>query len=224
MREKPILFSGPMVRAILDGTKTQTRRVLKTQPPLLGRIRHAWFNAPIYGFTDEDIPAASWWKIKCPYGQPGDRLWVRETWGTGSRPHPIRGTDEGIEYRADQYFVDEIESLPLCTECVPADFELDSVPSGWRPSIFMPRWASRITLEVTGVRVEQLQDIGEADARAEGAKSMDIVTGRQTLDPDSRQGSYVAHYREIWDSINAKTAPWASNPWVWVVEFKRLGK
>lgn len=220
MKERPILFSGAMVRAILAGEKTQTRRVVKPQPARVVEVGGAYFS--------DDHSSA---RIHCPYGQPGDRLWVRETWQTGM------GADgPQITYKATpDYF--PIDAWDGPDEGIGPSFNYDKCPGAtwhtnlsdliagaegnWRPSIFMPRWASRITLEITGVRVERLQNISEADARAEGAKSMDIVTGRQTLDPNSRQGSYIAHYRAIWDSINAKTAPWASNPWVWVIEFKR---
>lgn len=181
MKERPILFSAPMVRAILEGRKTMTRRALKKQPPFLARVRHTWFNAPIYGFTDEDVPAANWWKIRCPYGQPGDRLWVRETWRKDIY-------DNSTHYRASHPCPD----LPK-----------------WKPAIHMFRKDSRINLEITAVRVEQLQDITEDDAKAEGAQ---CGVGC----PDHR----IAFGR-LWESINGPGS-WSKNPWVWVVEFKLI--
>lgn len=177
-RERPILFSGPMVRAILAGTKTQTRRVVKVEP---GKLDVG------------ENPA-------CPYGVPGgSRLWVRETWyddnaTRDAEPIPT-SHDDFIHYRADGEAHDQFE-------------ELDGFLR-WRPSIFMPRWASRITLEVTEVRVERLQEITEADAWAEGIAA-------HVVRP-------IHDYAALWDSLNAKRGfGWDTNPWVWVVSFRRL--
>jgi hypothetical protein len=174
MKERPILFSGPMVRAILDGRKTQTRRVVK--------LRNDSCGDPIMP-NDPRMP--------CPFGGPGDRLWVKETHG------PSAG---GMVYRADGG-----------TAC----------PDGgkWRPSIFMPRWASRITLEVTGVRVERLQDISQADAMAEGV-TQGVYRGLTGSIVATCEDQVVEGYRELWQSINGPGS-WDANPWVWVVEFKR---
>lgn len=177
MKARPILFSAPMVRALLDGRKSQTRRVVKPRD-------YAWMDEH-QGLREPDNAE------RCPYGKPGDRLWVRETWADCGGYFRYAATDDIHELRKK------------------------------RSPIFMPRVASRITLEITDVRVERLQDISEADARAEGAKSMDIVSGRQTLDPNSRQGSCVSHYRTIWESINGIES-WPLNPWVWVLVFRRL--
>ncbi len=168
MSEKPILFSGEMIRAVLDGRKTQTRRVVKPQPVGL------W---------------AAPGKSRCPYGQPGGRLWVRETF------YPERSHRGPVSYRATW----------------PRDD--DPPDGGWKPSIFMPRWASRITLEIVSVRVEQVQDISEDDARAEG---VDDGTGQtRPLHP--------YWFRALWDSINSKRGyGWEKNPWVWVVAFRRV--
>lgn len=203
MRERPILFSGPMVRAILAGTKTQTRRVVKPQPthflggpgvtysdgsecPLTPCIEHP--NKP---FSVE---------IRCHYGQPGDRLWVRETW---------RGAGADLMYRADDG--DGFDGPPHGSRG-------SDVP--WRPSIHMPRAASRITLEITGVRVERLQDISEADAIAEGAPP-----SHRSIDQISREYGFAdfprSWFGQLWDTINGAGA-WDANPWVWVVEFKRV--
>jgi hypothetical protein len=185
MRERPILFSGPMIRAILDGTKTQTRRVIRPQPGAEvnryepGFVNEAWQS----GFVD----------VSCPYGAPGDRLWVRETWGRLYEPPP--DDSEPTFYRADY------DAEALATQVLPR----------WKPSIHMPRWASRITLEVTGVRVERLREITEADAEAEGVSS-NLET--RTLARDE--------FRALWESINGKRpgCAWEQNPWVWVVEFR----
>lgn len=196
MKDRPILFSAPMVRAILDGTKTQTRRAVKPQPTSDVRAAGA-----ILSSTSPCAEGTWWWldsidimeanvvgeAFRCPYGQPGDRLWVRETWGP---------CDGGFCYRAD-----ERDGSPA----KPDD-------GRWHPSIHMFRAASRITLEVTGVRVERLQDISEADAIAEGIERAD--TGIPICDAKT-------WYRVLWEQING-AGSWDAKPWVWVVEFKRV--
>lgn len=204
--ERPILFSGPMVRAILAGTKTQTRRVVKPQPELYQGHLHL-----------DDQTVSMRWKDKiatplavaprclakfCSYGAPGDRLWVRETW----KPWP---NTAGPELRGP----DGMGAIYAATWD-------KSGGHGWKPSIHMPRWASRVALEVTGVRVERVQDISEADAKAEGAPVgewfKDDLDGGRLVKADRRLG-----FRVLWDSINAKRGyGWEVSPWVWVVEFK----
>lgn len=189
MTDRPILFSGAMIRALLAGTKTQTRRVVKLPP---GAVVEAWD-----GKTTPSFEGA----IVCPYGVPGDSvLWVRETW----QCHSTLNSDPIVHFRADASF----KPVPI-EPGTEVEFK-----GGWRPSIFMPRWASRITLEVTDVRVERLQAISVEDCIAEG------------LSTQLRENEAVCdlrdQYRDLWDSINATRAPWASNPWVWVVEFKRV--
>jgi hypothetical protein len=166
MSEKPILFSGEMVRTILDGNKTQTRRVVKSKP------RHNQ-------------------EMACPYGRNGDRLWVRETFGMLDCHHGQ------TVYRADgkDRFTDIL----------------------WRPSIFMPRWASRITLEITCVRVQPLQDISEFDCIAEGVSPC----GHDGFCTDQ----HTCSYKKLWNSINAKRGfAWEKNPWVWVIEFRTIAQ
>lgn len=188
MKERPILFNGPMVRAILEGRKTQTRRIAK-EPKVIKVVDSKWVSDGI-----------SWGPS--PYGQVGDRLWVRETWATLN--------DREVVYRAS------------------SEKNILNVPSvKWKPSIHMPRWASRITLEITNVRVERLQDISEEDAKAEGAEQMHIDDLGQTW-KTHRRG-----FEKLWTEIygdseevrlddRARFSTWDANPWVWVYEFRRL--
>lgn len=172
MKERGIIFTGESVRAILDGRKTQTRRVC------LG--------------AREQSTAHDWHPSRCPYGVPGDRLYVKETWAQSE-------ATAGIVYRADAETVEGVYK--------------------WRSSMFMPRWASRITLEVVAVRVERLQEIIEADAKAEGVTPFEY-------DPEGdcwtdSKDVHRSAFEYLWDSINRERAPWASNPWVFVISFRR---
>lgn len=212
MRERPILFSVPMVRAILEGRKTMTRRVIKPQPdlstlkesyrdlefefrrmPVLGPT-HA---PPEWGFCAKyDKPnCVPIYGYKCPYGTIGDRLWVRETWA----PHPQDPTT--VFYRAT---VDTEPGIRVWD-------------GPWKPSIFMPRHASRITLEITDIRVEQVRDISAQDCIAEG---MHFSLNQDPCDmADQARNAFHA----LWDSINAKRGfGWDVNPWVWAISFRRL--
>jgi hypothetical protein len=179
IKERPILFNGEMVRAILEGRKTQTRRVVKGQA--LDWLESAGFTPEYTSLPENGL---------CPYGQPGDRLWVRETWARG---YVAQGCAEFFVY-------------PVC------DNRTD-YSGPWKPSIHMPRAACRILLEVTGVRVERLQDISEADAEAEGVDFL-----RQMPDADETLSAKEL-YQCLWDSIHNS---WAANPWVWVIEFTRI--
>lgn len=200
-----------MVRAILEGRKTQTRRVIKPQPICVEECR-AITGSGYDLFTDPHHPGE--WRIAGPVGvvcersglpngyqwkckyTAGMRLWVRETYLTGNSVH-------SVTYKAD---LDSAEAAGFGAKY-----------GGWKPSIFMPRWASRITLEVTAVRPERVQSITDSDSVAEGVgSSIDRIS-------TNFPGKWVNMYRELWDPINAKRGfPWASNPWVWVVEFKRV--
>ena len=215
MKERPILFSGPMVRAIREGRKTQTRRVIKPQPPEqplpnCHPNHSAKHPSPYLDSYCSELKTPTnprgmgdrwcWWQVddrqclptfRCPYGQPGDRLWVRETF----RSKQQCGETIDWTYRAD---------CPALTEYL----------FPWKPSIFMPRQASRITLEIVGVRVERLQDISEEDAKAEGCE------WSQWSFPNSTKPGKSA-YRALWESINGPGS-WDLNPWVWVVEFKEV--
>lgn len=223
MKERPILFSAPMVRALLNGTKTQTRRAVKSQ--------FATDAVPCeMGATNEcghQISGHSgvWWcdaernhekAVRCPYGLPGDRLWVRESFWLDR---------DGVAYKADQESGSPwLEAGAHKAMKVGANGTPYVSNWGWRPSIHMPRWASRITLEVTGVRVERLQDISEADARAEGAVPADPCDHtRRSCKEIGCDGplDYVGGYRTLWEQINGPSS-WDTNPWVWVLEFNRL--
>jgi len=195
MSEKPILFSGPMVRAILEGRKTMTRRVIKPQPSEFTKAGNGYGNLwPVRRCAD-----GTWTGAVCPY-VVGMRLWVREAhyrWtGCGNAP---------LSFNRDICYSDHPE----------VRFLNDAAALVTVPSIFMPRWASRLTLEMTAVRVERLREITEADAKAEGVKAESVSTVPGVM-------GYVAPFAELWDSINGKRAPWESNPYVWVVSFKRV--
>lgn len=208
-RERPLLFTGAMVRVLLADRKTQTRRLngldaINADPDAW---RYLGMNeCGAHEFADRDGQIIT---VNCPYGQRGDLIWVRETWKPHSRG--MRSAATKAIYRAEYSFEKMADAL-----------------GPWRPSIFMPRWASRITLELTDVRVERLQDISEADARAEGCVPQLIDTdgleGEQLALAEALGDGYLTakfSYMELWDSINRKH-PWSSNCWVWVLTFRRL--
>ena len=223
MKERPILFSGAMVRALLADAKTQTRRIVKARDL-------EWMDVH-QGLREPDNAE------RCPYGQPGDRLWVRETWQvaretldyeTGGEYDVFEWTDElgdprlhlngdarfgmkaGLFYVADG----EHKNPSVFYNLTGIDNKTILRPREitWRPSIHMPRWASRISLGITSVRVERLQDISEADAIAEGVRnSLHLPGGRFARE----------NFAHLWWTINGDGS-WESNPWVWVIEFKRV--
>ena len=197
MTERPIIFSAPMVRAILAGTKTQTRRVVKLKP--WHQIEERDDGSPWPWMYDDDRTADHW--VPCPYGQPGDRLWVREAWGFEKRTEDDPLLELVATYRAD----DAEHIFPV---------------NRWRPSIHMPRHLSRITLEVTAVRVERLRDISASDCLAEGIGQ---PLGRSEIWTPTLKAAAVHDYSVLWQSIHG-TGSWDDNPWVWVVEFKRLAQ
>lgn len=186
MKERPILFSAPMVRTLLAGTKTQTRRIAKLTEG--GHVKEVGGHRRWHPADHNSAPA-------CPYGQPGDRLWVREAWALDEE-------DNSVLYRAD----DNEETR----EWDQARAESGLSKYRWRPSIHMPRVASRIKLEIVSVHVERLQDISDADALAEG------VDRTNTSIP----GYAKERYRRLWETING-AGSWDANPLVWVVEFKQ---
>lgn len=215
-RDRPILFSGPMVRAILEGRKTQTRRVVKGISAETEFAPDFHTNFPEHGMDAvrfEDGHAVFEYqtgtadtrehRVRCPYGQPGDRLWARETW------RPKSWSAEGgwgeIEYAADGA-VRQVEGDWSFSQAYPSSRPV----TAWRPSIRMPRWASRITLEITRIRVERVQDITEADAEAEGVAASANYSARD-------------HFGRLWSELNAPRGfGWTVNPWVWVIDFKRI--
>jgi hypothetical protein len=220
MKERPILFNGEMVRAILAGRKTQTRRPVKLNDGrfVCSRSRNyltvcemrdgvgPWWH-PHGGHPGEPLPSDHV-GAACPFGQVGDRLWVRETWGR----FPSPDAHVEIGYRADGTEDDSGEREGWWLSCF---FYPGKVR--WRPSIHMPRWASRITLEITGVRVERLQEISHEDAAAE-----EIVPGEYALREQRLTINQIA-FSHLWDGIYGDGPfAWDANPWVWVVEFKRV--
>jgi len=205
VKERPILFSAPMVRAILDGSKSQTRRIVKPQPPS-GHEFAGWVFSSTFKPDEEK---ATWSKVdskfmlsdphrvRCPYGKPGDRLWVRETFCPDWSDKTIYKADGG--------------------SAIEAGYKKEP---RWTPSIHMPRWASRINLEITGIRVERLQDISEKDAIAEGISQTKYGCHIHFY-PDMKCVTVEEGYRNLWESING-AGSWEVNPWVWVVEFKKV--
>jgi hypothetical protein len=235
VKENQILFKGEMVRALLAGTKTQTRRIVKPQPGSARALvmddvqSHALvYDANINDPDHLDIRG----DIKCPYGQPGDRLWVRET----SRAVELPGGIDGLCYVADNQFR-PIEDSQEAMEQWLSMYHYRKLRGATVPPIHMPRWASRILLEIVSVRVEKLRDISEADARAEGYGGfMDFYQLLSNEDKEAcdlmnedvddyakRKGiNYpIEWYHMLWDEINGYGA-FYKNPWVWVVEFKRI--
>ena len=237
-KERPILFKGAMVRAIMDGSKTQTRRILKLPPlqPWQSGSKGWRFIECDHSIEDYDNFVAGFsdgrgtiFNIKCLYGKPAfldraaDRLWVRETWA--SAQHAI------VAYRADGECGSWMHDggggrvwerhggiLGSGTPDRPEQwrgqmFGLSKFGGKWRPSIFMPRWASRISLEITAIRVERLQDISGPDCWAEGI-------AHAGWDPE-RYGSVVECYRDLWQSIHGPGS-WDANPWLWVIQFQRI--
>jgi hypothetical protein len=231
-RERPILFSAPMVRALLAGTKTQTRRIVKPQP---GRV-----------FSPGDVPVTSgelyayatldegWMLVRaghqprenalvgrCPYGVPGDVLWVREAFTCV--PASAYRMSEGVQQTVNP-------DDPYEAAIYAAGWDR-SIPK-WKPSIHMPRWASRITLRITDVRVERLNDISEANAKAEGIVQLEPPAhngrrnfGVENMGPDvspvCNQPTAGRAYRFLWERING-SGSWDANPWVWAVSFERV--
>lgn len=218
MKEHPILFSEPMVKAILEGRKTQTRRIIKStmntihdvgNPKMLyadwplSRL-HSIVNGVAKFNVQNDVDNYTTEQVKCPYGQPGDRLWVRESCAIGFNDD----CDLVCDYMADgkrRWF-----ELTPDNERYAATY----INDGRRPSIFMPRWASRITLEITKIRAERLQEISEMDAVCEG------IDWRKEGPTYAR---VMGAFADLWDSINAKRGyGWNINPWLWVIEFNKV--
>ncbi len=193
-KARPILMSTPMVRALIEGRKTQTRRVVKNPP----RLRAAGWSKIEYGPICSQLPRA------CPYGRPGEFLWVRErfTWSVVEAGTTKRLLDSSPLYYAENEGWDDIK---------------------WKPSLHMPRWASRLTLELTGVRVERLNEITESDCWAEGIDEVDGCFDAEVPVMAKRLGCSFEDAKPtfacLWESING-AGSWAANPWVWCLQFE----
>lgn len=230
VKERPILFSSEMVRAILEGRKTQTRRVIKPQPE--------WFPHDEVLAYDDLVNKG----IKCPYGQANDLLWVRETWRLSSWDNDF--CDARLEYRAngekrwvetgDLWECPDVKWESLSKKLIQRNVFRDpdghflwdgECPVPWEPSIFMPRAASRIKLRVTEVKVERVQDISFKDCRAEGCSEayLQVAESCSHEECSGRHYGEKWHFRKLWDSINTERGyGWDVNPWVWVVGFEKV--
>ena len=240
MKERPILFNAEMVRAVLDGRKTVTRRVVKPQPPssVIRCNRYCELDGPEFLWMEQGRVGFEMAKglccpvgqtFKSPYGSPGDRLWVRETWQAADcaqhifecPPREIPSGNANVWYRADgELYVDDGDG------CIAEDKHGNERTVTWRPSIHMPHWASRIQLEVVSVRVERVQEISRKDAISEGLTkwlSPNNVIHYGIQHADVWELDPRLTFKRLWDSINAKRGyGWDANPWCWVVEFKRI--
>lgn len=243
MKDRPILFSAPMVRSILAGTKTQTRRLYKP--------RHA---DPYEGVEDGEPwrcdEYGDYHAVPCPHGAPGDRLWVKETWCSGDRWASLNGSNadndpsQTIRYRADNGA--RTFRSPVAGDWFTPNMYAWSDPDKWKSPLSMSRWMSRLTLGITAVRFQRLQDISEEDARAEGA--IHAIDEEWSVLPEPKRPAHgcvacsgdprgipelchnsvrgkgrpwACHYALLWDSINGDGS-WATNPWVWAITFERI--
>lgn len=224
MRERPILFNGAMVRAILSGHKSQTRRAMKPQPSIDASGNFCWngwnfgqdmAGRPLSKTLESQLPCSRTGRVHCPFGKIGDRLWVRETW------MDLTGT--GVEHRDmetgkhTRYAYGAESPKGSASDEARKDFGLK-----WRPSIHMPRDACRLVLEITDVRVERLQAISAADAEAEGLRKFPFEDSYAWAWRDgdrSGHASPTGAFRSLWTSTGGD---WDANPWVWVISFKRL--
>ena len=244
IKERPALFNGAMVRATLEGRKTVTRRAIKPQPP----EGHKWRGWVVDSTCSKEIGSASWDEAggplrrnatyaRCPYGKPGDRLWVRETWGVIS--HTWNEHGDMVDWVPDRP-AKSIRELPfgrgyysghvIYAADGPNEWAGDDDGGGeprsaWHPSIHMPRHASRILLEITDVRVERLQDISDKEIEAEGIDLDALADGQDRYDmchagsgAEGRPTLRTA-WRNLWESTGGD---WDANPWVWCVSFKRI--
>ncbi|EKZ5349557.1 morphogenetic protein [Klebsiella pneumoniae] len=220
MKERGMIFNGEMVRAILDGRKTQTRRIIKPQPEatLSGSLSGKWLSRPLNGLL---LPKIEDIAIHCPFGVVGDRIWVRETFQGPLFDYDLMDSycKDPTPFEKPEFCVYKADGVPA-PEFYDADDELHCC---WRPSIHMPRWASRILLEITNVRVERLNAISEEDARAEGIIDGGCLNcgepepcGCANPEPDATDA-----FAYLWQSIYGQES-WNANPWVWVISFERI--
>ncbi|HEJ7090437.1 TPA: hypothetical protein SMF67_001069 [Serratia marcescens] len=243
MKERPVIFNGEMVRAILDGRKTQTRRVMKPQPEPCYRGGHWWpsnaFKTMLHIEEQMQNGAGGWGGLAgdaCPFGQVGDRLWVRETFAILGNEDGCPIDWDGNLIKGDEKHAARIYKASCWQE--PGNYGLWSIPDrdtqyegAWRPSIHMPRWASRITLEIAAVRVERLNDISVDDAKAEGVRALENNFGSgpaycdyllPNLDDTAEWYNRASDsFKSLWKSIYGAES-WRANPWVWVIEFKHV--
>lgn len=241
MKERPILFTTPMVQAILAGRKTQTRRIVNWKNlhkqaglPFPTNCRLSWFK--ILQGWGLDAGDSLMRAVTCPYGQPGDHLWVKETWNyAGShwwsgapldRAHHVNYIADGLKKTFIFHCEKVLSGIPKQRDMKKSESDSeysDYLTSYWnqkRPSIFMPKWASRITLEMVAVRVQRLRDISTKDAEAEGIFYNSCGVWHWRDDSAIGGSTPVDAYRALWESINGADS-WDLNPWVWVVEFRR---
>ncbi|CVB12849.1 ASCH domain-containing protein [Serratia marcescens] len=207
MKERPVIFNSEMVRAILSGRKTQTRRVVSDRHlRLIDVASQVGECYPLESGIDH-ANSQSYYREHCPFGQVGDRLWVRETWSSDfANYYP----NDRVWYAADNNRCSDIEVVNGVRGIYSPESDVH-VPFRWRPSIHMPRWASRITLEITAVRVERLNDISDGDAIREGCSAADMKSGDCVADVFAR----------LWASIYG-AENWHANPWVWAISFRRV--
>jgi hypothetical protein len=212
MKERPILFSGPMVKAILEGRKTQTRRVIKNLDGIWRLVETNYSrDEPNKALIQDEY--GDYNDMPCPYGKVRDHLWVKETYGVAWNEGAF--IDPSINYRAthERFPIVKDETMDLWKKFYLKPRKKVWKPEKWKSSRFMPRWASRINLEITGIRVERVQDISEEDALKDGGWNYNSCPVHK---------SPVAAFAMLWDSINWKKYPWASNPYVWCIEFKKI--
>jgi len=221
MKERPILYSAPMVLAKLRGIKTQTRRLVKRQPsPEIthpgtlvnskGEWQFCWMKGPGKDIDDDEIVGDF---FRCPYGVPGDRLWGKETWAYwGGNEYLYQREPGAVQYRATHH--SDLRASDYCRMMGKPDGD-----DGWRPSIFMPRWASRILDDIVHIRLERLHDISEEDAIAEGARGPQPHYAGGEIS-EIGPNTFRDGYRELWEEING-AGSWDANPWVWVIETKK---
>ncbi|WP_026111569.1 hypothetical protein [Winslowiella toletana] len=220
MKERPILFSDQRVRALLTGQQTQTRRIMKSLAFTPGQDNHEG----CYGFDvisnqmrGRHVMEMSDLSYQCPFGQPGDRLWVRETWrGPVVPKEQMADYAKSPEaYRSTRYCQYRADSSELGSS-----LDEDNEQSGWQTAIHMPRWASRINLQITGVRAQKIQDISDDDIMAEGVQTdSHFLNNFFTLKNDSVAPKEA--YMKAWEKQYGGTS-WEVNPWVWVIEFSRI--
>ena len=259
MKYYPMIMGAESVHGIFEGRKTMTRRVVTPQPP--GDFEIGMYHPIGVDRHGEEYPKPErfgiWgdgWDIPCPYGQVGDRIWVRETWKPGAwrddgrvavdymaSPELTHTPWAYMKEQASQFihrWLDEIAKTGLLpNESGRYEWEAGKSPLKWKKAMFMPRWASRLNLEIVNIRVERVQDITEEDAIREGVEYCDnpdhgFIDALSFHDigrlgcpvcGHNPAGFAVNNYKKLWDSLNAKRGyPWSNNPWVWVIEFRRV--